>query len=137
MPTVLRYWLAQIPGALVAALILSWMAAQGWIDRPWVLWGIVAWVAKDAALYPLTRSAYERQPAHLEPPVGAVVTVRQPLAPGGTISIGGTIWQARLAGGGRIEPGTAVRVVERRGLQLIVAPASGASETKSERSAAE
>ena len=124
MPTSLRYWLFQIPGAVCAALALYWLSKNGWIDQRWVSLGLIAWIIKDAALYPLTREAYEIRSIDHQAPVGETGVVKQPLCPDGTVAIRGTIWQAQLAErGNTATTGTAVKVTKRQGLRLTVIPA--------------
>jgi membrane-bound serine protease (ClpP class) len=53
--------------------------------------------------------------------VGRVATVRQPLTPSGMVFLDGALWQA-ISRSGDIELGAPVRVVEVRGLELLVEP---------------
>lgn len=117
-----RYLVLQIPGLVlfVAALMLigRWVDLPGWLF--WVL--IVGWVAKDLALFPFVRKAYE--PHHGENPMlGARGVAEDRLAPSGYVRIAGELWRAEAAEGGRaIERGETVRVRAVRGLTLIVEP---------------
>lgn len=126
--TLVRYSLLQLPGLAVVVLVLiliqPWMALS-----PWLFWGIiVAWIAKDAALFPLVWRSYDPRPSGpSEAMIGAVGMTRERLEPTGYIVVRGVLWRAQVAGGGSpIEPNQPVRVKTRRGLTLIVVPAEDA-----------
>lgn len=83
-------------------------------------------VAKDFALYPFLRPAYEVRPepgpAHLLGERGVAV---EDLAPAGYVRVRGEMWMAEAASGAPLPSGTAVRVAAVRGNTLIVEPAAG------------
>ncbi|HEY8516486.1 MAG TPA: NfeD family protein [Candidatus Binatia bacterium] len=123
MPTWLRYVLLQLPGALLAAvvLLLFWdeTGLPGWIG----VVVFVLWVAKDAVLYPFLRRAYEPpSPSGGERLVGRRGVAREELRPYGQVQVNGELWRARAAdGSGKPIPAGAevvVRGAER--LTLIV-----------------
>ncbi len=122
MSTWTRYWLLQLPGWGIAALIL-W-ALWHWVGLPsWVTVGLFgAWVLKDLILYPLVRSAYEaRGKTGAEELLGVRGVVQKTLSPRGYIRIRGELWQAEVeAGEGPLLPGTPVRVQGIQGLVLKV-----------------
>jgi membrane-bound serine protease (ClpP class) len=60
---------------------------------------------------------------------GAAGIARSPLQPGGTVTVGGQVWSARLRSG-RLEAGRRVRVLGRTGLVLEVEPADATSPTE-------
>jgi len=64
-------------------------------------------------------------------PPGSAGIVRRPLDPTGTISAGGEEWSARSADSRSIERGTAVRIVSRDGLTLVVEPEASSSSQSS------
>jgi membrane-bound ClpP family serine protease len=64
-------------------------------------------------------------------PTGSAGIVRKPLDPTGTISAGGEEWSARSADNRSIERGTAVRIVQREGLTLVVEPEASSSSQSS------
>jgi membrane-bound serine protease (ClpP class) len=64
-------------------------------------------------------------------PPGSAGIVRKPLDPTGTISAGGEEWSARSADNRSIERGTAVRIVQRDGLTLVVEPEASSSSQSS------
>ena len=95
---------------------------------PWLAAGLLAlWVAKDFALYPWLRQAYEPgDPSPAAPLVGRTATVVARLAPRGHVRLGTERWRAELArpSEGPVEEGEPVRVVGLDGLTLVVeAPA--------------
>ncbi len=121
MSPLARYLLFQLPGAGFVALLLfalwRWAGLPGWIAAA----AFVAWVAKDLALYPLLRRAYEAVPEPAAALVGRRALVRRPLAPRGMVVIGRERWRAEPAVAGEaIAAGAAVRIVAVRGLTLLV-----------------
>ena len=123
MPTFLRYLLIELPGAL--AVLVGLLVARRWIEIPTatVFALAAAWVAKDLALYPLLRHAYEVDPRNeMEKLAGDEVVVRRPLAPGGYVAMKGELWRAEAAEGERlpVPAGARVRVESHRGLTLVV-----------------
>lgn len=117
-----RYTLFQLPGLAGAALLVA--ALWRWAGLPaWAALAIVAaWVAKDAALYPLLRGAHESPPQGAAAFIGRRGVARRRLAPRGTVAFGVELWRAEIEPAGRpIDAGAAVRVVGVRGLTLIVA----------------
>lgn len=81
------------------------------------------WIAKDAALYPLLRRAYEPRTAGIaEQLVGAHGTARSRLTPDGSVVVRGETWRARaVAGEEPIEVDTAVVVRDVDRFTLLVA----------------
>ncbi|MEW6273009.1 MAG: NfeD family protein [Thermodesulfobacteriota bacterium] len=98
MPTWLRYALLQLPGAAAAgALLLAF-----WDDTGLPAWlgalAFVAWIAKDVALYPLLRRAYEPPAASgAARLIGSRGVAREELRPYGHVQVQGEIWRARAA----------------------------------------
>lgn len=126
MSPLVRYALFQLPGQAGAA-VLVW-ALWRWAGLPgWAAFAIVAaWVAKDAALYPLSRAAHQPAPEGAAVLIGRRGVARRRLAPRGTVAFGVELWRSEIApGAAPIESGTAVRVVAVRGLTLIVAVDDG------------
>jgi membrane protein implicated in regulation of membrane protease activity len=120
--TVMTYALLQLPGLALVVLLL--LLLRHWMTiSPWVFWGIiVAWMAKDAVLFPFVWRSYDpdlQEPA--EALIGEIGVTRQRLDPTGYIRVCGVLWRAEVADGGpSIEPGKTVRVKRRHGLTLIV-----------------
>jgi membrane-bound ClpP family serine protease len=127
VPTFLRYLLIELPGALV--VVVGLLLVRRWIEIPT---GIVvavaaAWIAKDLALYPLLRHAYEVDPrTEMEKLAGDEVVVRTLLDPGGFVLMRGELWRAEAAEGERlpVPAGTRMRVESHRGLVLVVRTAA-------------
>jgi len=126
--TLLRYTLFQIPDLILLSLGVA--AAVRWWGLPVIAaYGLVAlWVAKDVILYPILRVAYEAGGSSGVGGIhGALGVVTQPLVPSGYVRLGSELWKAELlCGSGTVPVGSAVRVVELRGLTLIVEPVTSA-----------
>lgn len=125
MTTFRRYWLFQLPGIALAAVLLA--AAAGRFDLP--LWagaaGLAAWVAKDALLYPFLKRGYEPAgPSGTERLIGAAGTAAQTLDPQGYVKIGAELWRARSASPIRAgEPVSVAGIAASETMVLIVEPA--------------
>jgi len=120
--TAFKYWLLQLPGTALLIVVLlflrDWFGLSGW----WV-WGIVViWVAKDAALYPLLRHAYEVNPSQeAHAVIGEVGVAHERLAPRGYVRVRGELWHAELLPDtDPIEAGQRVQIMDARGLTLLV-----------------
>ena len=122
MTTLQRYLLFQIPGWVLAVIVL--FALRGWLGLPlWVSFVLFAlYVVKDFALYPFLRVGYQPSPRiGAEQLIGEVATVKTPLAPDGYVRVRGELWRARLAAGSApVEVGARVRVAAARGMILTV-----------------
>lgn len=128
MTVLQRYLLIQVPGWILAALVLY--ALHRWLGLPaWLAWTLMAAeVVKDFVLYPFLRRAYETgEPTGSERLIGRVGVVRQAVAPRGYIELQGELWLAEAAPGAASMPsGARVRVIDAQGLTLVVQPlASG------------
>ncbi len=119
-----RYLLIQVPGWILAAVILY--ALHRWLGLPaWLAWGLMAAeVVKDFVLYPFLRRAYETsEPTGAERLIGQIGVVRQAVAPEGYVELRGELWRAEAAAGSPPAlTGTRVRVVGAQGLTLVVQP---------------
>jgi membrane-bound serine protease (ClpP class) len=123
MPTFVRYVLIQLPGALL--VVAGLFTARRWIEIPAGVAVLLAaaWVAKDLALYPFLRHAYEVDPrSEMEKLAGDEAVVKTPLEPAGLVAMRGEIWRAEAVEGepAPIPRGTRVRVEGHRGLVLLV-----------------
>jgi len=120
----IRYALFQIPDLILLSLGLA--ALVRWWDLPvFAAYALLAvWIAKDVILYPVLRVAYEADsPTGASAIHGALGVATQPLAPSGYVRIGSELWRAELAAADAAAPeGASVRVVDSRGLTLIVEP---------------
>ncbi len=85
------------------------------------------------AMFPFVRKAYDHDP--LKPAayrmIGRRAVARERLSPSGYVQVHGELWRAELMPGtAAVEKGRPVRVVEIRGLTLLVQPESSASECR-------
>jgi membrane protein implicated in regulation of membrane protease activity len=122
--TLVRYTLFQIPDLILMSLGLA--AAVRWWDLPVpAAYGLLAvWIAKDVILYPVLRVAYESDGVSgVDRMRGALGVVTQPLSPVGYVKLGSELWKAEMElGSGTVSVGSEIRVVEVRGLTVIVEP---------------
>jgi membrane protein implicated in regulation of membrane protease activity len=121
-----KYVLLQVPGWLIAALLLlniqQWFAFSSWIAYA----GVAAWMLKDFVLFPLVRRAYEfNVKTGVEQLIGDQGVVQNELAPRGKIRVRGELWSAEIEPGAHpLAQGEQVRVLAAQGLTLIVAAES-------------
>ena len=122
MRIVWRYWLLQIPGWLLLALVL--LVAQRWLDFSFaIVWAVLAaWFLKDLLLYPALGDAYAlREPEETNKLVGELATATEGLAPSGYVRLKGELWKAELNTEEEVvEAGETVRVLKVEGLTLRV-----------------
>ena len=126
--TFARYLRFQAPAAVVVATALVAAVHYGLIAAATAVVVLLLWVAKDLALYPLVRRAYEPgghgYPARL---VGRCATARQALSPKGYVLVAGELWRAEAVGEDRpISAGENVVVTGAVGTRLLVRRAQGA-----------
>ncbi len=119
-----RYVLLQVPGWLLAAVVVYALERWAGLDRRIALGLWLAYVAKDFALFPFLRRAYETNATTgAAALVGESGTATEDVAPRGYIRIRGELWHAELAPGAADAPaGTRVRVRAAHGLTLTVTP---------------
>lgn len=122
MSTLTKYLLFQIPGWILAIVIVA--ALRVWLEIPlWVALGLVIlWVFKDLAMYPFLRTAYE---SDVKTGVGQLVGARGvahgELAPRGYVRVRGELWRAEARGESQpISPGSPIRVEGAEGMTLLV-----------------
>jgi membrane protein implicated in regulation of membrane protease activity len=126
--TLVRYTLFQIPDLILLGLALA-VAVHLWAFPVFAAYGLVAaWIAKDVVMYPILRIAYEAGGmSGVDAIHGALGVVTQALVPSGYVRLGSERWKAELASGSQVvSVGSAIRVVELRGLTLIVEPVTSA-----------
>lgn len=120
-----RFLAFEAVGWVAAAALLFWLQRAGHVSLGWAGVLFAIWVAKDFALYPLTRRAYEDGHAHgASELLGKAVRVETTLDPEGWVRAGSERWRAVLAAGhgGPVEAGAHVRVSGLKGLALVVEP---------------
>lgn len=129
----LKYWLLQAAGWIVAFALL-WFAGEvlGW-PRSFVWILFILWAAKDLVLYPFVWRAYDDSdvPRTGHPQPGAEGIVVRRLDPVGAVRVRGERWRARLDDRAEfrgaalqnapIEEGERVHVLGRDGMMLLVA----------------
>ncbi len=126
--TIVRYTLFQIPALILLGLGVA-AAVRWWDLSVFTAYGVVAvWIAKDVIMYPILRIAYEAGGSSgVDGIHGALGVVTQPLVPSGYVRLGSERWKAELVCGSEtVSVGSAIRVVELRGLTLIVEPVTSA-----------
>ena len=120
-----KYIALQLPAAALAGLVL-WLLWRYEVLPAWLAWSaFVLWVAKDAVLFFYLWPAYEPDgDAGMFSPVGWVGVVVGYAAGGNLrVRVRGETWRARPERGhGPIRTGQSVRIVDRRGLLLLVRP---------------
>jgi len=129
-----KYFLLQIPGWIVAALLL-WSVQQWLASSPWLMSvGLSAWILKDLALYPLVRAAYESDvKTGIERLIGDRGVVQNELAPRGKVRVRGELWSAEIESGSQpLAQGEPVLILGAQGITLIVAAES--TDTRENRS---
>jgi len=122
-----RYALFQLPElAAVVAILMVLVWAEVAAARTAALFCLL-WVAKDAALYPLTRAAYRHHdPADPHRMIGRRGVARRELSPRGWVFVGGALWRAEVGGNEPLAAGTEIEVVDVRGIRLTVVAARAA-----------
>jgi membrane protein implicated in regulation of membrane protease activity len=83
---------------------------------------VCLWIAKDAALFPLTWKAYDwGHPRDINPMLGKQGMAQERLNPCGYIKVQGELWEAELLGKDTIvEKGDMVTIEGIKGLTLLV-----------------
>lgn len=117
-----RYFLLQIPGWVLVAMVLFGLRDWIGISLGWAVALFAIDVLKDFLLYPFLRSAYDTSTTTgIARLVGQTAVVKQTLAPKGLVVVGGEFWKAMLAPGqDEIAQGRRVRVESARGMVLVV-----------------
>ena len=122
MSTLVKYLLFQLPGWVLAAVILSGL--RYWVGIPgWVALGLfVLWVAKDLVMYPLLRTAYESGvKTGAEQLIGTRGVAQSELSPRVYVHVRGELWQAEVKpSDDPLAPGSPVKVLAAEGMTLIV-----------------
>lgn len=122
--TWVRYTLCQIPEWVLvlgaAVLLYRRGLLPGWAGALLV----VAAMAKDAALYPLLRIAYETDTSSaVERLIGMRGVAVETLAPHGYVRVHGELWRSEATAAGQaVRPGNPVTVHAVRGTTLLVRP---------------
>ena len=122
MRTPIKYLLFQVPGWILAVLLLAGLHV--WIDLPvWAAIGLFSlWVLKDLVFYPLLKVAYESsEKVGVDQLIGLRGVATENLDPRGYVHVRGELWRAETGSGkGPISSGSPVKVVGVDGMTLIV-----------------
>ena len=118
----LKYVLLELPGWVIAGVILGFFVWREDLSTQVAALLFSLWVAKDFALYPLVRRAYEDgNPSGTDGLVGALGTAKERLDPEGYVRVGSESWRAVLPrDAAPVEAGGTVRVLDVRDLTLFV-----------------
>jgi membrane protein implicated in regulation of membrane protease activity len=122
MPTFVRYLLFQLPQWVLLALFL-WFLVDRTAVPVWATIGFfLVWVAKDLAIYPIVRPAYETDHRiGAERLIGSRGVAHETLDPEGYVRINGELWKARVESKDPpVAKDSAVTVTGARGLLLTV-----------------
>ena len=117
-----RYFLLQIPGWVLVAMVLFGLRDWIGISLGWAITLYALYVVKDFVLFPFLRSAYDTSTTTgIARLVGQTAVVKQTLAPKGLVVVGGELWKAILAPGqDPIAQGRRVQIESARGMVLVV-----------------
>lgn len=131
--TFARYLRYQAPGVVVLAAVLVAAVRFDLVGASTAGGLLLLWVAKDLALYPLLKRAYEPSghgyPSRL---VGKLARARENLAPRGYVGVAGELWRAEArAEDAPIRAGEAVVITGAVGARLLVRRAQGAEVERS------
>ncbi len=120
------YILLQVPGWLLAGLLLWLSVHSEWLTAGWALGLFLGWVLKDCAHDPVVRSAFRSTGGRPDPLIGRRGMVAEPLDPQGLVRLGGELWRAEpFSPGGAIATGRPVVVRAVHGLTLLVEAEGG------------
>lgn len=117
-----RYFLLQLPGWILVAMVLFGLRDWIGISLGWAMTLYALYVVKDFVLFPFLRTAYDTSTTTgIARLVGEVAVVKQALAPKGLVVVGGELWKAMPAPGQfEIAQGRRVRIESARGMVLVV-----------------
>ncbi len=122
MPTWFRYLLFQVPGWVLAAIILfslwNWRLLPRWL----AVLLFLAWFVKDLLLYPFLRMAYETgQKEGSQALIGEKGISEGDLSPEGYVRVRGELWRAVApSSDGAIAAGTKIEIVAADGMKVFV-----------------
>jgi membrane protein implicated in regulation of membrane protease activity len=117
-----RYFLLQVPGWILVAMILFGLRDWTGISLGWAVALYAIYVVKDFVLFPFLRIAYDTSTTTgIARLVGEVAVVKRTLAPKGLIVVDGELWKAVLVPGqAEAAQGRRVRIESARGMVLVV-----------------
>lgn len=116
-----RYLLFQIPGWLVAAIVLLLAVHWHWLTPMLAAAAFAFWVAKDLLFYPLLRRAYEPDRTGARRLIGERGVAERDLMPEGYVRVRGELWRATADSSEHpITAGTEVEVVGADRMEITV-----------------
>ena len=118
---VIKYVLLQVPSTVLLILIIIIINQILGIPS-WLFWSIIIGSGiKDILLFPFVWRSYDSKSTHSI--VGAYGVAAESLSPSGYVKVHGQLWQAELVKGyNSVDVGKIVRVIEAKGIKLIVEP---------------
>ncbi len=121
MRTLTRYYLFQVPGwaltAVLVAVLHAWLGLPVWVAL--TVLGVV--VLKDVIFYPFLRRAYQLEASGAARLVGLRGVARDTLDPNGYVYVNGELWRAKTeTEAPAIPAGADVRVVQGQRMTLTV-----------------
>lgn len=132
--TFARYIRFQVPGVVVLGAALIAAVRYDLVALPMAVGLLLLWIAKDLALYPLLKRAYEPSgrgyPSRL---IGSCGRAREDLTPQGYVFVAGELWRAEAEDAEPpIRAGEAIMVTGAVGTRVRVRRGQG---TETDRSA--
>ena len=127
MPTWVRYLLLQIPGWIIAAIILIGLVHWDLISQWLALLCFGMFLLKDLVMYPFLKNAYETGvKTGSKALIGTRGVAHSALAPQGYVRVRGELWRAvALTEDRAIDCGVEVEIAEARGMTIFVRPVNG------------
>lgn len=121
-----KYLLLQLPGWLVAAVVLALLAEWRAVSAGVAAGLFLLWIVKDVLLYPLLSDSYRSDvPTGSARLIGRSARARDGLNPTGWVQVEGELWRAEVASGNPpVGARAPVRIVGARRMTLIVEPES-------------
>jgi len=117
----IKYFLFQIPGWFIAAMVLFFVARWQWLPNWLAVLCFSGWVLKDLLLYSFLRRAYEPGVTGSARLIGARGIAHGDLAPHGYIRVRGELWRAVLNHpDGMVRSGTEVEIVSAHRMEVFV-----------------
>lgn len=119
----LKYLLFQIPGWIIAAVVLVLVLRWELVPRWLALLCFAGWILKDLVMYPFLRLAYEPGVTGYATLVGSRGRAEGDLAPTGYIRVRGELWRAVVTPADLVIPsGTEVEIVSAERMEVSVRP---------------
>ena len=116
-----KYLLFQIPGWLVAAMVLLLAVHWDWLTPTLAAAAFAFWVLKDLLFYPLLRRAYEPDRTGATRLIGERGVTEGDLTPEGYVRVRGELWRAAVDSSEQpISAGTEVEVIGADRMELTV-----------------